>query len=336
MNKRNGARLVLVIVVIGIAAVFIYRHATVSLTVRQNSKASENQKHDVVPDSKTSRASTDSQDDLVTLNDVKPPISDADTYVHYPLANDLDDVSQWETPFKERISLQPLLTSQVNVARYKTEITSRTIHTADGLVDPNTFVNTIEGYKRLESFDRSSPDQIKYHEILGLTGHPELKEMDNVRINSVDGRYLDEPGSIAIRPGELDPLYPETAVAKGDSWKQKLAVDPELNPNGQVEARVSVESTYTKEAHRYARIRRDMSFVARQPDVQNAGEADKDGSRVMSIRVNEVYDMDLDTGIHQSKSTFTRMYFKSQGSLDGHVVGSIVDIVAKETLVSSE
>lgn len=266
--------------------------------------------------------------------------TEVQTYVNMPIVNNLPPV-QGIADFSEQVSMKPMLTSDIKVLKYRTETSNVVAYVVKGsIVKTNQSSPVTTGYKRMEFAKGEKPDEISYTEVFGVNGVPNAKENRVSRNMNVDGRYVRDPKNhIKEFYQELDPKFPPHQVHMGEAWSQRIAVNPELNPGGQVIANLKVEATYLKDQKRMARIRRQYSFYTYRPALTNASasqEKEKEGKEVMYYKVDELYDFVIADGYYDRKSTTHRQYFKTHGFAATRAEGMVLESRTVETLVGIE
>jgi hypothetical protein len=99
-------------------------------------------------------------------------------------------------------------------------------------------------------------------------------------------------------------------------------VDSRLNPDGEVTANFKVLGVFERTGQRLIRVQRELGFRAFRPAIGADGLPLKDveSKDVVRVRLNEVTDINLETGIYEAKGTVMQMYFErpKKGAGDVH------------------
>src|SRR3970282_2238072 len=82
-------------------------------------------------------------------------------------------------------------------------------------------------------------------------------------------------------------------------------------------------SAYRRDGTRYMRLSRSIEFKAPTPDIAAKKSADKhDSASTMHLRVEELFDVDLDQGLIVDRETLVQSYFDKQkhAMSDGEII----------------
>ena len=256
----------------------------------------------------------------------------AQTAFQLPIINDLPDVSNLEQTFEAKASLQPLREKKIKTVEYEFEtVTSQQLVTAEGKVMIQDVPSMTQHGRKSVEYDYPNEGETNIHltEQISLNGQ-DTSTMTNKRTRLVDGRYVDEPKNfIKEHFRELDGELPSSTVKKNATWTQRIAVDPELNSGGEIQSMWKVESTFVRNGDRFARIRHSYDFITfRPPQPQEKGD-----KFLMPMRIDELEDFNLRTGVVEEKSTVQRTYFKTHGLPNLPVAGVIVETKGHEQMV---
>ena len=178
---------------------------------------------------------------------------------------------------------------------------------------------------------------------------PPFKLPKAARVMQMDGRYTDKANDVKRHYMEIDPKFPEQSFSKGTKWEQRIAVDPKLNPGGEIKAQFEIAATFVKNRNRYVRVHRNSMFKTYRPsgtitNVKTSGdskeftleEAGRPEGFVVNHRVDELFDLNLDTGVIEDKSTVHRTFFDGHGyklsSKANSVRGIITEAKGREIL----
>ncbi len=299
------------------------------------------------------------------LNDLEFTDGTLEQAMDAPIINLLPDISNFEKDFETAISFAPLLNQNISVLTYNCEVRATTRLVQNGQVnsiglnsdDPVSDIDLQHAIKEL-AFDANNINtgEIRHYESitpLAANGEPlklpfELPKA--ARVMQLDGRYTDKPNNAPKKHYiEIDPKFPKLSFSKGTKWEQRIAVNPKLNPGGEIKAQFEVVATFVKNQNRYVRIHRNSMFKTyRSPgtiaNVKMSGdskeftleEAERPEGFVVNHRVDELFDLNLDTGVIEDKSTVHRTFFDGHGfklsSKASSVDGIITEAKGREIL----
>jgi len=286
--------------------------------------------------------------DLSSLD--KKPVQDE---FSQPLNNSLPDISKSASNFAAVITYAPLRKQidAIDKLVYATEVSTvnRLVGKDDRVLDASTPARLTSGWLTMEHTDQfikeiqfkpsDEPDTINLVERIFAKGQQEtstpMGELRAARVLHVNGHFM-KP-SHALKLHELDPVWQSVPVQAGSKWTQRIGAESDLNPGGKVDAHLRVLGTFVRDAHRFARVQRVYSFKAYRPDATSLGsQIHGDGKKhTMSYRVDELYDINLDTGITQETSTVTQVLFDGIGQpgLDRTLNGILLTTRAHAKLV---
>lgn len=284
------------------------------------------------------------------LEDLKVPYSVFDE-MDFPIKNNLPDVSNLETSFEEVVSLKPFLDQNISKITYDCEVTnlSRKVENGQILAYEDSFddrffmsnIGKIFCFVKQLSFEQSSgTDEIRYVETIEpKNADDSLKifgkqKLESHRILHVDGRYTENVDNFVKKYcREIDPVFPPSPLTKGSTWTQRISADPKLNPDGKIEAQLCVESTFVKDGEKYIRLRRHFFFKTYRPPISVGAVKESGGEQeyIIHYRLDEIFDLNVNTGVVTDKNTVTQIFFDGYGSRS---VGVFSEMRCRETLSS--
>ncbi len=292
--------------------------------------------------------STESED--ASVNAIAGDFLSVSKALKKPLVNSLADRPGQETVLTVHLSFSPLLKRKFSRLMYQADTTTLTqfinndqlapIDTGPGLqigrpAKKELIFKTDENYQDRVTFtERVTPAP--------ADGDPKPPQpMENERILAADGRYLEKPtNQLKKYFHDIDPELPPGEVHNGSHWTQQMAADPRLNPGGQILAEVEMTDAFEDGDAKFARIHRNYQFKSYRPNDARIGESNSTGDDqqfIILLRVDELWDLNVETGVIQDESIVQQFYYDHFGGKEaGPGAGMLITLKGHDKLVTMD